>query len=140
MKNLLLGGVLLLHGLGHGGALGALLWIRFNPGSETGDWLPARSWLLTSMTPATAGLVAGSLWILALIGFVVAALSFWGVVLPADVWRPVAVVAAVVSLVGMFLFVGTWPVFNYLAALTVNVGVLVGVLLLHVSPELSAGT
>jgi len=40
---LIAAGVLLLHGLGHGGALGALAWIRLRPGTITGDWHAARS-------------------------------------------------------------------------------------------------
>jgi hypothetical protein len=140
MKNLIIGGILLVHGLGHGGALGALLWIRFMPGTETGGWLAARSWLFPSLAAPNASIVAGAFWILALIGFVAAALSFWGVLLPADLWRPVAVVSAIVSLGGMILFVGTWPAFNYVAALAVNVAVLVAVLLLHWAPDPAAAT
>lgn len=140
MKNLIIGGVLLVHGLGHGGALAALLWIRLMPGTETRGWLAARSWLFPSLTVSTASIVASAFWIIALIGFVAAALSFWGILLPADLWRPVAVASAVVSLVGMILFVGTWPAFNYLAALAVNFAVLVAVLLLHWVPEAVPGT
>ena len=33
-----LGTVLLLHGLGHGGAMGALWWIAARPGTDTGGW------------------------------------------------------------------------------------------------------
>jgi hypothetical protein len=140
MKNLIIGGVLFVHGLGHGGALGALLWIRFIPGTETGGWLAARSWLLPSLATPTASIVAGVFWVLALIGFVAAALSFWGILLPDDLWRPVAVVSAIVSLVGMILFFGTWPAFNYVAALGVNIAVLVVVLLLHWAPDPIAAT
>lgn len=140
MKNLIIGSILLVHGLGHGGALGALLWIRFMPGTTTGGWLAARSWLFPSLTGPNASIVAGAFWILALIGFVAAALSYWGVLLPADVWRPVAVASAIVSLAGMILFAGTWPAFNYVAALAVNIAVLVAVLLLHWTPDPIAAT
>jgi hypothetical protein len=140
MSNLIVGGILLVHGLGHGGALGALLWIRFMPGTETGDWLAARSWLFPSLTEANASIVAGTFWIVAMIGFVAAALSFWGILLPQDLWGPVAVGSAVVSLVGMVLFFGTWPAFNYAAALIVNIAVLVAVLVLHLTPEPIAST
>jgi hypothetical protein len=66
-----------------------------------------------------------------MVGFVAAALSFWGLVLPGEAWRPLAIASAVVSLVGITLFFGTWPRFNTLAALVVNVAVLVSLLLLH---------
>lgn len=127
MLRLLIGGVLLVHGLGHGGALGALLWIRFRPGSSTGDWAAARTWLMPALPDETATTLASVFWIAALVGFVAAALSFWGFVVPADVWQPVAVGSAVVSMIGVVLFLGTWPMFNTIAALAVNVAVLIAV-------------
>jgi hypothetical protein len=123
--------VLLLHGFGHGGALGALAWIRLRPGSSTGDWLAARSWLVPSLPADTAATLAGALWIVSLIGFVIAAMSFLGIVVPGSVWRPLAVAAALVSATGIVLFCGTWPTFNTLAALGVNVAVLVAVIWLR---------
>src|SRR5512140_700400 len=95
MLKLVIGGVLLVHGLGHGGALGALLWIRLRPRSSTGDWSAARTWLMPALPAETAATLASAFWVAALVGFVMAALSFWGLVLPADVWRSVAVDVAV---------------------------------------------
>ena len=132
-------GVLLLHGLGHGGALGALAWIRLSPGSNTSAWLAARSWLVPSLPGETATTIAGAFWIASLAGFVIAAMSFWGVIVPASVWRPLAVAAAVVSATGIVLFFGTWPMFNTLAALGVNAAVLVAVLWLRWSPPAMPG-
>lgn len=122
---LLIGGVLLVHGLGHGGALGALLWIRFRPHTSTGDWAAARTWLMPALPAETAATLASAFWIAALAGFVLAALSFWGIVLPADVWRSLGLGSAVVSLIGIAVFFGTWPAFNTVAALAVNAAVLV---------------
>ena len=45
--------------------------------------------------------------------------------------RPLAVVSALVSMVGIVLFFGTWPMFNTLAALGVDVAVLVAILWLR---------
>ena len=124
MLRTVLGGVLLLHGLGHAGAIGALAWIaRFGPG-RTGGWTAARSWLLPDLQPSAATAVACAVWALALIGFVATALAFWGVGLPVDAWRGLALASAVVSAVGIVLYFGTWPMFNTLAALAVNVAVL----------------
>ena len=131
--------VLLLHGLGHGGALGALAWIRLRPGTPTGAWHAAQSWLLPLSTD-TASSVAGAFWIASLVGFVIAAMSFWGVLVPEGVWRPLAVASAVVSIAGIALFFGTWPMFNTLAALAVNVAVLVAVLWLRWSPAALLGS
>jgi len=35
---IVIGAALLAHGLGHGGALGALLWIGRSPRADTGGW------------------------------------------------------------------------------------------------------
>lgn len=121
---LLIGGVLLIHGLGHGGALGALLWMRAFPNSPTGGWLAARSWLAPTVHTSELTWVAMAFWIVALLGFVAASLSFWGALLPGDWWRQLAVASAMVSLTGMIVFFGTWPAFNWLASLVVNLGVL----------------
>ena len=132
---LIVAGALLVHGLGHGGALGALIWIGGRPGTDTGGWLAARSWLVPSLPAATATTVASVFWILSLIGFVVVALSFWGILVPDGAWRPLAVGSAVVSIAGIVLFFGTWPMFNTLAALGVNVAVLVALLGLRWPPQ-----
>lgn len=129
MLKLVIGGVLLVHGLGHGGAFGALLWIRFRPRSSSGDWTAARTWLLPALPAETAATLASAFWVAALVGFVIAALSFWGLVIPMDVWRSVALGSAVVSLSGIVMFLGTWPAFNTIAAMAVNVAVVVAVLL-----------
>lgn len=76
MLKLLVGGVLLVHGLGHCGALGALLWIRFRPGTSRGDWAAARTWLMPTLPTETATTPASAFWIASLVGSVVAALSF----------------------------------------------------------------
>lgn len=131
---LIAAGVLLAHGLGHGGALAALAWIRLRPGTPTGDWHAAKSWLVPSMGGDAATTLASLFWIVSLVGFVIAAMSFWGFVFPAGVWQPVAVAAALVSIAGITLFFGTWPTFNTIAALAVNVAVLAAVLWLRWPP------
>lgn len=136
---LIAAGVLLLHGLGHGGALGALAWIRLRPGSSTGAWHTARSWLAPSLTADTATILASVLWIVSLVGFVIAAMSFWGVLVPPTVWRPLAVAMALVSATGIVLFFGNWPMFNTLAALGVNVAVLIAVVWLRWPSEAMLG-
>lgn len=135
MLRLVVGGVLLLHGLGHGGALGALAWIQFRPGTATGRWTPARAWAAPSLSGDSATAIASAFWVVSLVGFVVAARSFWGILVPSGWWQPVGVTSAVVSIVGIVLFFGTWPMFNTFAALAVNVAVLVAVLWLGWPPQ-----
>lgn len=74
-----------------------------------------------------ATVVAVLLWLISLAGFVLTALSFWGALVPAAVWRPLGVASAVVSAVGIIAFAGTWPLLNTVAALTVNGAVLTAV-------------
>ena len=120
-----LAAVVALHGLGHGGALGALAWIAWRPDSNAGTWTAARSWLLPALPRGTATVIASTFWTVALVGFLAAVLSFLGILLPNDAWRPLAIGSAIVSTVGIVLFFGNWPLFNTLAALGVNVAILV---------------
>jgi hypothetical protein len=125
-------GVLLVHGLGHFGALAALAWLAARPGTSTGAWTAARSWLVPSLAPGTATILASAFWIAALVGFVAAALLFWFG--SGDAWQPLAIASAVISTLGIVLFFGTWPMFNTVAALGVNAVVLVALLVLHWTP------
>lgn len=127
MLRLVAGGVLMVHGLAHVGAIGALLWLRSGRDAATGGWTAARSWLVPSLDANTASGIAIAFWAAALIGFVGTALAFWGIGLPVDAWRPLGVVSAFVSAGGIALFIGTWPAFNTIAALAVNIAVLVAV-------------
>ena len=129
---LLIAGALLLHGLGHGGALGALAWV--GRGGDSGGWRAARSWLFPSLSPRAATLVACTFWVLSLAGFVAAAMSFWGVLIPAAAWRSLALISACISGLGIALFFGTWPMFNTLAALGMNIAVLLTQLIMHWPP------
>ena len=132
---LIIGGVLLVHGLGHIGPLGVYVWVKYRPGDNTSAWRPARSWLFSSLSPAAATAVASVCWALALAGFVAAALSFWGILVPGEAWRQLAVASAIPSILGIVVFFGTWPMFNTLAALAVNVAVLVTQLWLYWPPQ-----
>jgi len=129
----LISGVLLVHGLGHGGALAALIWIALRPGTNTSGRVAARSWLFPSLRPKTAAIVASAFWIVSLVGFVATVLALW--LVPGDAWRMLAVGSAIVSTVGIALFFGTWPIFNTLAALVVNIAVLAGLLWLGWPPQ-----
>jgi hypothetical protein len=127
MLRLVVGAVLLLHGIAHGGALGALWWIGSGRSADTGGWSAARSWASPTLASETATMVAVAFWTVSLVGFVLTALAFWGIVLPVDWWRPLGVVSALVSTAGIVLFFGTWPLLNTLAALTLNAAVLIAV-------------
>jgi hypothetical protein len=121
--------ILLLHGLGHGGAIGAL--IAIDRGVPSGKWLSARSWLFPHLAPRVAKWIAITFWVISLLGFVAVALSFWGVLIQADLWRTLALIFACISLIGIMLFWGRWPMFNTLAAQAVNLAVIISQLWLH---------
>ena len=57
-----------------------------------------------------------------------AVLGYWGIALPVEAFPPIALCAAVVSGCGILLFLGTWQAFNTLAALGMNVAVLLAAL------------
>lgn len=119
---LLVGLVLFIHALGHGGAVAALLSLEAFRG-PSGGWRPARSWLFPSLGSSTAMTIAVGLWTCAMLGFALAAMSFWGVLLPVDIAGPAAAVAAAISVAGMLVFFGTWPLFNWISSFTMNVAV-----------------
>ena len=122
------GGVLLLHGMAHAGAIGSLWWVGSGRAINTGGWTIARSWLVPSLTTHMATRLAVAFWIASLVGFVLAALAFLGLVLPMTAWPALGVASAAISTIGIVAFFGTWPMFNTIAALAVNAGVLVAAL------------
>jgi hypothetical protein len=74
-----------------------------------------------------------------MVGFVGAALAFWGLALPPTIWRQLAIGSAIASATGIILFFGTWPMFNTIAALGVNALVLVTQLIAHWPPQSMLG-
>jgi hypothetical protein len=116
---ILIGGALLVHGVGH----------------SLGFWMPVRSWLLPNASESTLRVVSSIIWVAAALGFVASVLSFWGILIPGDLWRQLALVFAVVSLLGLILFFGTWPTFNTIGAFGMNIAILVTQLLIHWPPE-----
>ena len=124
---IVLGGVLLVHGIAHFGALGALWWAA--SGRDAGGWKPARMWTASSLAPLIAMLIAALFWIVSAVGFGLTALAFWGIVLPVEWWHPLGVVSALVSGLGIIVFLGTWPAFNTIAAMAVNIAVVVAVVI-----------
>lgn len=58
VSRLVIGGILFLHGIAHGGAIGALWWISSRPGTDTGT-----EPVTTSTHPAAAESRGGLPWI-----------------------------------------------------------------------------
>jgi len=123
MLKIVLGLILLAHGIGHSLGLLQLSKVATVNPNWHGD-----SWILTGLAGATATqVIAAILWTAALLGF--AALA--GVVLgwlPAAWWSPLAVAAAATSLLGLLLFPSAFPTSSTVGALVVDVLVLAAVL------------
>lgn len=107
LTRILITAALLLHGLAHGKAFFALIGDAQRNGMRTP--LPVRSWLRPSLPVRTASLLAALFWLLATLGFLLAALAFWGTVELGDRWRDFAIAGAVISTIGIALFNGIWP-------------------------------
>ncbi len=125
------------HGIAHGLALSGLVGQSVSGGA--GSQVAVRSWLLPGLGPNAAAAAAIPFWLIATAGFLLAAVSFWGVLMPDAPWRQIAIASAVASIVGIALSTGTWPgspnelrsMLNTGIALTMNVAVLVSLLWLH---------
>lgn len=137
---ILITAILLLHGIAHGRAF--LMLIPQAAGNERTTPLPVRSWLIPSLGARTAGMLAIPFWLLPTIGFVLAALSFWGTFEFGSAWRQLAIASAIVSTGGMALFSGIWPGapdrrlsnLDTIIALVVNLAVFVVLLWLQWPP------
>jgi hypothetical protein len=132
--------VLLLHGVAHARASVTLLVVA--AGLRTGAWIPVRSWLFPSLSQRAAAAVASLFYIPSAVGFLAAALSFWGIIVPGDLWRQLTVAAAVISTLGIALFSGIWPgapdkrlsTIDTVIALVVNLVVFVTILWMQWPP------
>ncbi len=115
---ILIAGALLVHGVG-----------------QTLGFFKVSNLLLFFKAPDPVIRIAGGIiWSLAAIGFVMASASFYGILLPSNWWRPLAIAFAVVSLVGLILLGRSWPVFNFIGATGMNIAVLVALLWYHWPP------
>ncbi len=115
---ILIAGALLVHGIGH----------------TLGFWKPARSLPFLNVPEPVLRFAGGIIWVLVAVGFVISSMSFYGIFAPAKWWRPLAVVFAVISMVGLILFGRSWPIFNFIGASGLNVAVLVALLWLQWPP------
>lgn len=138
---IIIAGALLLHGLAHGKAFFALIADASRMGGQAP--VPIRSWLLPSLSPKAAAIIASPFWLLSTLGFIAASLGLWGTFVPGEAWRPLAVVSSVISSLGIVLFSGIWPGapnrrlsnLDTAIALVINTVILVLLVLLDWPPE-----
>jgi hypothetical protein len=84
------------------------------------------SWLLTPPLGRATGVLEGALWLLPGIGFVLAAGLLLG---GSELWRPLALASAAVSLIVIALFPGQLPLGSTVGAVAVDVAVILGLLI-----------
>jgi hypothetical protein len=115
---ILVAGALFAHGIGH----------------TLGFWKPAQSLPLVKLSERQIRLIGGMIWAPVGAGFIVSALGFFGIIVPASWWRPAALIFAVISLIGLLIFGRSWPIFNFIGASAMNIAVLVALLWLDWPP------
>ena len=119
--------VIAAHGIGHILFLVPLLGIA--------DWgQSTTSWLFTGSGIARG--VGSVLWIAALIGFGAAVVGLWS---QQDWWRSAAILAAVVSIIGLIVFWANPASSSALAALVVDLVLLGALLVVHWPPVEALG-
>ena len=112
---ILIAGALFVHGIGH----------------TLGYWKPARSLPFLAVSETTLRIAGGIIWTLVAIGFIFSSMSFYGILVPANWWRSLAVIFSVISLVGLILFGRSWPAFNFIGASGLNIAILISLLYFH---------
>lgn len=119
--------VLFIHGIGHIMCILPALGLNASP-----TW-NSYSWLLTDLIgQAAANVISIVIWLAAIVGFLLAALALLGWGVPHEWWRQLAVISAVISLIGILLFANAFAAgFNKAGAIAVDLAVLIGLLVLH---------
>ena len=115
----LVAGALLVHGIGH----------------TLGFFVPTGSNLLPNTSEENARSISSVIWTLSAIGFIAAMLGFLGVLIPTAWWRGLAVATAVISMIGLVLFVHNWGALNRYGAWAMNITILVTQLWLRWPPD-----
>jgi len=132
---ILIGVLLVLHGVIHG-----ILAVIPNPNAAKpvaatffSEW--ARSWLQSGLSGRTLQTIAIALAVIAGVGFFVAGLAMFDLILPHDWWRTLAIASSAVSLVLCVLF---WNVY-LIAGPVVAVGIIVALGFVHWPTKASLG-
>ena len=115
--------VLVAHGIGHVLFLGPALRVAAWADQSGGSWL-----LSPTLGDGGAHAAGALVWAAATVLFVLAGA---GLLLAMEWWRPIAVLAAVVSLLGIVLFWNGILTASALPALIVDVALIVGLVIAH---------
>ena len=126
---------LFVHAIGHAQGVVAALGL-FN----MDNW-HVRSWLFDSLLGEKASrILAIVLFVLCVLGFLATAFSFLGIGLPHDLWRTLAVIFAVPSVITLIAYWNAYAMFfNKIGAIGVNAWILIGLLLMNWPSEADLG-
>lgn len=119
MLRIIIGLLIAAHGLGH-----ILFLVPLLGFAEWGQ--TSRSWLLTG--ESSARLIGGLIWLVTILLYGGAVFGLWTV---HSWWREVAVIASVISIVGLILFWINPPTAPVISALIFNILVLVALLIVR---------
>ena len=126
---------LFVHAIGHiQGVIASLGVVK----SETWN---VRSWLFDGLLGEKGSrILALILFSDCVLGFLATAFSFLGIGLPHDLWRTLAVIFAIPSVLGLIAYWNAFAMFfNKIGAIGVNAWILVGVLMLNWPSEADLG-
>jgi hypothetical protein len=126
---------LFVHAIGHiQGVIASLGVVK----SETWN---VRSWLFDGLLGEKGSrILALILFSVCVLGFLLTAFSFLGIGLPHDLWRTLAVIFAIPSVLGLIAYWNAFAMFfNKIGAIGVNAWILVGVLMLNWPSEADLG-
>ena len=124
---LVIGGVLVAHGIGH-----ILGWFPILGWARSPGWT-SESWVLSgTVGTGPTNAIGFVLWGVAMVGFVLVGLAVLGLPVPTSWLRPMAVVAALASLLAVVLFWDAIPALSgHVGLIVVDVLVLWAVLIGH---------
>lgn len=136
MLKIVIGVVLLAHGIGH--VLGLLPVVGVAPMSSLPRWT-GESWVLPSGQATLSHVIGGALWAVALVGFLLVSFIVFGW-LPETWWQPLAIGSAGVSIVAIAFFPSGFPTaVNVIGALAVDVALLVAATAYEWAPSMLEG-
>jgi hypothetical protein len=126
---------LFVHAIGHGQGLVASL------GLFNSDTWHARSWLFDNLLGEKGSRVlALILMVICILGFIATAFSFLGIGIPHDLWRTLAIIFAVPSVLSLIFYWNAFSqLFNKIGAIGVNGWILIGLLIMKWPTEAELG-
>ena len=122
-------------------AIGHIQGIIASLGVIKSDTWNVRSWLFDGLLGERASrTLALILFIVIVLGFLATVFSFLGIGLPHDIWRTLAVIFAILSVLSLVAYWNAFAMaFNKIGAILVNGWILIGLLIMNWPSEANLG-